>query len=145
MATHKTVIGEYVISDDRDRFDVDAFHDFIRTAYWAQGRSREATAEAVANSLVFGVYAPDGSMVGAARVVTDYATFGWISDLYVLEPHRGRGLASAMVAAMNHHPRLATLKRLVLMTDDAHGLYEQHSFGPLRDPGRWMERPGHAL
>ncbi|MCY4425374.1 MAG: hypothetical protein OXC06_20105, partial [Acidimicrobiaceae bacterium] len=85
--------GEYVISDDPARFDAGAMHDFLeREADWASGRSREQTAVAVANSVVLGVYGPDGAMVGGARVVTDHATFGYLTDLYVLAEHRGLGL-----------------------------------------------------
>ncbi len=132
--------GSYLISADPERFDADAFHRFLsRHAYWARGRSREITAAAVANSLVFGAYAPDGAMVGAARVVTDWATFGWVCDVYVLEPHRGRGLGKALLKAVCEHPGLAGVKRLVLVTLNAHRLYGSFGFKPLEAPERWME------
>ena len=131
--------GDYLISTDPDRFDLDAFYGFMRDAYWARDRSREATAAAVANSVVFGLYTPAGAMVGSARAVTDYSTFGWVCDVYVAEEHRGRGLGKALVAAVCEHPDLAAVRRLVLVTLDAHGLYEVRGFAPLAAPERWME------
>lgn len=133
--------GDYVISTDPARFDVGVFHRYLsEESYWARGRAREATERAVANSIVFGVYAPTGEMVGAARVVTDRATFGWLCDVFVLEAHRGDGLGKALIAAVTGHPQLASLRRLMLATADAHGLYAQHGFQPLTAPERWMER-----
>ena len=132
--------GEYVISDDPGRFDADALHDFLEVeGYWTQGRSREQTAVAVANSVVLGVYGPDGSMVGGARVVTDRATFGYLTDVYVLAAHRGRGLGRALAAATCEHPAVAGIKRLMLITDDAHELYRPLGFTELPKPEGWME------
>ena len=132
--------GEYVISDDPERFDADAMHDFLeREGYWAQGRSREQTLVGAANSVVLGVYGPDGSMVGGARIVTDRATFGWLTDVYVLAEHRGRGLGRAVVAAACEHPEVAGIKRLLLRTADAHELYRSLGFTEPPAPERWME------
>ena len=132
--------GEYVISDDPARFDADAMHDFLqREAYWAKGRSRETTVAAVTNSVVLGVYGPDGAMVGGARIVTDRATFGYLSDVYVLAAHRGRGLGTAVVTAACEHPAVAGIKRLMLITADAHELYRPFGFTELRQPEGWME------
>ena len=132
--------GEYVISDDPGRFDADALHDFLEVeGYWTQGRSREQTAVAVANSVVLGVYGPDGSMVGGARIVTDRATFGYVTDVYVLAEHRGRGLGRALAAATCEHPAVAGIKRLMLITDDAHELYRPLGFTELPKPEGWME------
>ncbi len=136
---HQWDCGEYLISTDPGRFDVDAFYGFMSDAYWARDRSREATAAAVANSVVFGLYGPDGAMVGSARAITDCATFGWVCDVYVAAPHRGRGLGKALVAAVCEHPDLAGVRRLTLITLDAHGLYEARGFTPLQAPERWME------
>ena len=133
-------VGEYVISDDPARFDADAMHDFLEVgAYWAQARTREQTAVAAANSVVLGVYAPDGSMVGGARIVTDRATFGWLADVYVLAEHRGLGLGKALVAAACEHPAVAGIGRLMLITRDAHELYRPAGFTELSQPERWME------
>ena len=132
--------GEYVISDDPTRFDADAMHAFLEVeGYWAQGRSREQTLVAAANSVVLGVYGPDGSMVGGARVITDRATFGWLTDMYVLAEHRGRGLGRAVVAAVCEHPAVAGIKRLLLRTADAHELYRSLGFSEPPAPERWME------
>lgn len=132
--------GEYEISDDPARFDADAMHDFLEVeGYWAQGRTREQTATATANSVVLGVYGPDGSMVGGARIVTDRATFGWLTDVYVLAEHRGLGLGRAVVAAACEHPAVAAVKRLLLRTADAHELYRSLGFTEPPAPERWME------
>ena len=132
--------GEYVISDDPARFDAGAMHDFVeREAYWGRGRTREQTAVGAANSVVLGVYGPDGSMVGGARIVTDRATFGYVTDVYVLAEHRGRGLGRALAAATCEHPAVAGIRRLMLITADAHELYRPLGFTELPRPEGWME------
>ena len=132
--------GEYVISDDAERFDADAMHDFVeREAYWGRGRTREQTAAGAANSVVLGVYGPDGYMVGGARIVTDRATFGYVTDVYVLAEHRGLGLGRALAAATCEHPAVARIRRLMLITADAHELYRPLGFTELAAPERWME------
>ncbi len=132
--------GEYVISDDPARFDADAMHDFLEVeGYWATGRTREQTTEGAANSVVLGIYGPDGSMVGGARIVTDRATFGWLTDVYVLAEHRGLGLGRAVVAAACEHPAVAGIKRLLLKTGDAHELYRSFGFTEPPAPEGWME------
>jgi GNAT superfamily N-acetyltransferase len=138
--------GDFTISTDRDRFDVEVFHDYLAEgSYWAQGRLLETTEAAIANSLIFGAYAAGGSMVGAARVVTDCATFGWLCDLFVLEGFRGNGLGEALVSAVREHPCLADTKRILLATADAHSLYEKHGFHSLGAPERWMEYNGGTV
>jgi GNAT superfamily N-acetyltransferase len=109
-------------------------------AYWALGRPREVIEASIPGSLIFGPYEPDGRQVGIARVVTDEATFGWVCDVFVDEAARGRGIGTALINAIVVDPRLATC-RLVLATRDAEGVYAPHGFEPLRNPGRWMERP----
>jgi GNAT superfamily N-acetyltransferase len=135
-------VNEYLISSDRERINLDLVHDYLSCrSYWARGRSRESQRQANANSLCFGAYAPGGEQVGFARVVTDYTTFAWICDLFVLEPHQGRGLGKALVQAVVEHPELQGLKRLLLATRDAHELYRRHGgFTPLAAPESWMER-----
>jgi len=138
--TFRRRLGDYVISDDPERFDVDALHDFLEVeGYWAEGRTREETAVGAANSVVLGVYGSDGSMVGGARIVTDRATFGWLTDVYVLAGHRGLGLGRAVVAAACEHPAVAGIKRLLLRTTDAHELYRSLGFTEPPAPERWME------
>ncbi|HTQ31139.1 MAG TPA: GNAT family N-acetyltransferase [Opitutaceae bacterium] len=130
----------YTVSDDPARIDVDAIHAFLARSYWAGGIPRETVARAVKNSLCFGVYTAAGAQVGLARVVSDYATFAWLADVYVLEAHRGRGLAKALMRAVASHPRLQGLRRFQLVTRDAHGLYARFGFQPPAHPERHMEK-----
>ena len=133
--------GDYLISTDRARLDVALIHDFIANqSYWGQGRALAVVQRSLDNSLNFGLY-NDTQQVGFARVVTDYATFAWIADVFVLEEHRGRGLSKWLMEVMLSHPRLQGFRRWVLATKDAHLLYERFGFIPLHRPERWMERP----
>jgi GNAT superfamily N-acetyltransferase len=117
---------------------MDVVYGFLSSAYWSPGISREMVEKCVANSLVVGVYDPDGRQVGFARMVTDYARFGWVSDVFVLEPHRRRGLGQRMVRALVEHPSVRTLRRIILTTRDAHGVYRKCGFEPLDQPERFM-------
>ncbi|HEV3470324.1 MAG TPA: GNAT family N-acetyltransferase [Pyrinomonadaceae bacterium] len=138
MDWHK---GEYTISDERGRLDLGVVHRFIsEESYWGRGRGLEVVRRSVENSLPFGVYR-GGEMVGFARVVTDYATFAWVADVFIVEAHRGRGLSKWLMEVMLAHPRLQGFRRWVLATKDAHGLYRQFGFRELKRPERWMERP----
>ena len=133
--------GDYSISTDRSRLDVELIHDFISNqSYWGQGRTLEVVQRALDNSLNFGLY-NDTQQVGFARVVSDYATFAWIADVFVLPEHRGLGLSKWLMELMLSHPRLQGFRRWVLATKDAHSLYERFGFIPLHRPERWMERP----
>jgi GNAT superfamily N-acetyltransferase len=128
-----------LISTDPARLDLDAICDFLSRAYWAQGRPRERIELSLQNSLVFGVY--DGErQIGLARVVTDYATFAWVCDVFVDEQYRGRGIGKWLMATLVSHPDLQGLRRFLLATRDAHGLYAQFGFAGLSAPERWMER-----
>jgi GNAT superfamily N-acetyltransferase len=132
---------EYEISTDRGRLDYGMIHRFISgESYWGQGRSLEAVRRSVENSLPFGVY-KGAEMVGFARVVTDYATFAWVADVFVLKEHRGRGLSKWLMEVMLAHPELQGFRRWLLATKDAHELYRQYGFRELRRPERFMERP----
>jgi GNAT superfamily N-acetyltransferase len=116
-------------------------HDYLsNTSYWATGRSLEVVQRSIENSLPFGIY-KESEQVGFARVVTDYATFAWIADVFVLPGHRGHGLSKRMMEVMLSHPQLQGFRRWVLSTKDAHGLYERFGFIELHRPERWMERP----
>jgi len=140
MAHEQTLASGYTISDDLARFDLDAGHRWIsRESYWAQGMPRDLFERALANSLTIGVYDDRGRMGAMARVVTDRATFGWITDVFVDQAHRGAGLGKAMMAYLTAHPDLQGFRRLHLATRDAHGLYAQFGFGPLTGVDRWME------
>jgi GNAT superfamily N-acetyltransferase len=137
---HELQHNGYLISDDPGRLDVDAMHAYLTRSYWAEGISRDVVARAAANSLCLGIYAPAGEQVGLLRVISDYTTFAYLCDVYVLEPHRGRGLAKAAMRAFASHPRLQNLRRHQLVTNDAHGLYEPFGFKVVAQPERHMER-----
>ncbi|HEV2863585.1 MAG TPA: GNAT family N-acetyltransferase [Pyrinomonadaceae bacterium] len=133
--------GDYAISTDRARLDFAVIHRFISgESYWGQGRPIEVVRKSVEHSLPFGVYR-GGEQVGFARVVTDYATFAWLADVFVLEEHRGRGLSKWLMEVILSHPELQGFRRWVLATKDAHELYRRFGFMDLKRPERWMERP----
>ncbi|MGW3414010.1 GNAT family N-acetyltransferase [Streptomyces sp. NPDC000888] len=130
----------YEISADTARIDVDSVHRWLATdAYWATGRSREKQERAIAGSLNFGVYdGTSGEQVAYARVVTDEATFAWLCDVYVDPSVRGKGLGTALVAAVRDHLEPLGLRRILLATHDAHGVYEKLGFKVLERPDQWM-------
>lgn len=130
--------GEYAISTDTARIDVDAVADYLSRSYWAAGRSREQIERSLAHSICFGLY-HDGRQVGFARVISDHATFAYLCDVYVLEAHRGNGLGKWLVDVVLAHPELQGLRRWMLATRDAHELYRQFGFAELSNPDRWME------
>ena len=133
--------GEYSISTDRARLNLDLIHNYLSTeTYWATGRSREVVERSIENSLSFGIYKA-GEQVGFARIVTDYATFGWVADVFVLPDHRGQGLSKWLMEVILAHPQLQGFRRWVLSTKDAHGVYGRFGFNKLHRPERWMERP----
>jgi GNAT superfamily N-acetyltransferase len=109
------------------RLDVDAIHAYLTRSYWAEGVSRERVAKSLEHSLCIGAF--DGSQqIGFARVISDFVTFGYLCDVYVLEAYRGRGIGKRLVAAVRAHPELSSLRRLLLKTRDAHGLYAPFGF-----------------
>ncbi len=130
----------YTVSDDPARIDARAVHAFLQRAYWSRNIPFEVVERALRASLCIGVYEPGGAQVGLCRLVTDYAIFCYVSDVYVLEAHRGRGLCKAMMKAALEHPRLQGLRRWSLVTHDAQGLYEQFGFRVVAHPERHMER-----
>ncbi|MEU4733113.1 GNAT family N-acetyltransferase [Streptomyces sp. NPDC023588] len=130
----------YEISTDTARIDPDLVHHWLaQDAYWARGRSREKQDRAIANSLNFGVYErASGRQLGYARVVTDQADFAWLCDVYIAPEARGKGLGTALVTAVRDHLAPYGLRRILLATADAHGVYAQVGFTPLENPERWM-------
>ncbi len=131
--------GEFVITTDPARVDVDAVHAVLKDAYWCEGIPREVVERAVLGSLPFSLW--HGSrQVGFARVVSDRATFAWVADVFVLESYRGRGLSVWLMRVVTAHPELQGLRRWILATRDAHRLYEKVGFAPLQGPERFMER-----
>ena len=132
-------VGSYIISDDRARLDLHAIHAYLSRAYWSPGVPLEVVERAVSGSLCIGAYDAGGAQVGLARFVSDYATFCYVCDVYVLEEHRRRGLSKALLQMAFDHPLLQGLRRWSLVTNDAHALYSRFGFVPLAQPERHME------
>jgi GNAT superfamily N-acetyltransferase len=132
----------YLISTDKAKLNIDAIHQFLsQRSYWALERTREMVVTSIEHSLCFGVYDPDGAQAGFARAVTDYATFAWICDVFILEANRGMGLSKWLVEAMVDCPQLKGVRQMLLATRDAHRLYREYGgFVPLFGPEGWMER-----
>ncbi|HKN13871.1 MAG TPA: GNAT family N-acetyltransferase [Candidatus Binatus sp.] len=129
--------GRFLISTDRSKLDVDVIHGFLARSYWAAGIPRATVERAIENSLCFGVY--DGAdQVGFARVISDFATYAYIADIFILEPYRERGLGKELMASIMAHPDLQGLPRWSLGTRDAHGLYVQFGFKPVDNPSPIM-------
>jgi GNAT superfamily N-acetyltransferase len=130
--------GEYEVSTDPARIDVDLVHDFLAGSYWAKGIPRETVRRSIEGALCFGVY-QDRQQVGFARTITDRATFCYLGDVFIVEAHRARGLSKWLLQCILGHPDLQGLRRWILATKDAHGLYEQLGYRTLANPDRWME------
>jgi len=131
--------GEFLISTDSARLDLEVIHGFLTNCYWAKGIPREVVARSIEHSLCFAVYDGSGAQVGFARVVSDFATVAYLGDVFVVESHRGRGLSKWMMECIVQHPALQGLRRWILLTRDAHGLYSQFGFTPVKAPERYME------
>ncbi|HWY74802.1 MAG TPA: GNAT family N-acetyltransferase [Verrucomicrobiae bacterium] len=129
--------AKYEISNDRTRLDVALIHDFLRSSYWAKDIPRTIVKKSIENSLCFGAFFED-RQVGFARVVTDYATFAYVGDVFVVPEHRGRGVSKLLMRAILTHPELQRLRRMLLATRDAHGLYAHFGFRPLVHPEYFM-------
>jgi GNAT superfamily N-acetyltransferase len=128
----------YLFSNDQARLQVPVIHGFLTDCYWAKGIPEETVRRSIASSLCFGVYAgPD--QVGFARVITDRATFAYLGDVFVLEAHRGRGLAERLLRVILAFPDLQGLRRFLLGTRDAHALYTKVGFAAIAQPQIWME------
>jgi N-acetylglutamate synthase-like GNAT family acetyltransferase len=128
----------FTISTDPARLDIDAVCDFLTRAYWANTRPRERTERAIQNSLVFGVYEGE-RQIGLARVVTDYSIFAYLCDVFIHEDYRAHGLGKWLIQTILDHPDLKDMRRWVLVTNDAHGLYKQFGFTSIEDPEHWMQ------
>ena len=129
----------FTISTDPARLDIDAITEMLTRAYWAQGRTRDMVARYVQHSLVFGIY--DGTrQIGLARIVSDYTTFAWLCDVFIHEDYRGHGLGKWLMQTIHSHPDLQGLRRWLLATRDAHGLYQQFGWELLDHPERWMHK-----
>jgi GNAT superfamily N-acetyltransferase len=129
--------GQYEISTERGRLDVALIHDFLRSSYWARGISRAVVERSIEHSLCFGAYL-GGRQAGFARVITDFAALAYIADVFVVPEHRGRGVSKLLMRAILEHPELQQLRRFLLATQDARGLYAQFGFQPLTHPEHFM-------
>jgi GNAT superfamily N-acetyltransferase len=135
----------YHISTDKDLLDIDAIHAFLSTrAYWCLHIPRDRVERSIANSRCYGVY-QDRTQVGFARVISDMSTIAYLGDVFILEEHRGRGLSKWLVGTIMNDPELQGLRRWILLTGDAHGLYRQYGWTDLADATRWMERHDGAV
>lgn len=130
----------FTISTDPARLDLDVIHAFLIHSYWAEGIPRGVVTRGIEHSLNFGLYAPDGAQIGFARAITDRATFAYLGDVFVLEKWRGRGLGLWLVECVLAHPDLQGLRRWMLVTRDAHGIYERFGFETIEDARRLMAR-----
>lgn len=132
--------GDYSVTTDKDQLDLHFIHEFLSTkAYWSLGRGFDVVKRSIDNSLSFGLFKYN-QQIGFARVVTDFATFAWLADVFVSEEHRGKGLGSWLIEVIVHHPELQGFRRWLLATKDAHELYRRVGFTELQTPERWMER-----
>lgn len=131
--------GEFEISTDPSRIDLPLVYGYLTASYWAKGIPEQTVRRSIQHSLCFGVYR-GSRQVGFARVISDYATFAYLADVFVLEDCRGRGLAVWLMQCIMDHPELQGLRRWSLVTRDAHGLYRKFGFRELAAPARWMER-----
>jgi len=154
--------GEFLISTDPARLDLDLIYDFLTNCYWAKGIPRDVVARSIEHALCFGIYDESGAespllaksarngapqvgaqvrapLVGFARVISDFATIAYLGDVFVLESHRGRGLGKWMMECILSHPALQNLRRWILLTRDAHELYRKYGFTALKSPDRYME------
>jgi GNAT superfamily N-acetyltransferase len=137
-APYVAVKPPYLVTTDLARFDVDAIWGWLRGSYWAAGIPREVVERSLRGSIAFGLF-EGARQIGVARVVTDQATFAYLADVFVDESCRGRGLATWLIEVIRMHPSLQGLRRWLLATRDAHGLYEKCGFRPVAEPGIFME------
>ncbi|PMG47355.1 GNAT family N-acetyltransferase [Shewanella sp. 10N.286.52.B9] len=129
----------YVISTDQNKLDISVIHGFISQSYWAKGMPITVLAKAIEHSLCFGVFTDQGEQVGFARLITDRATFAYLADVFITDQHRGIGLSKLLIETVISHPDIQGLRRMMLATRDAHGLYAQYGFLPIDNPEILMQ------
>jgi GNAT superfamily N-acetyltransferase len=140
-----SIRGNYSITSDKEKMDLDFIHNFLTRSYWAEGITKEIVSRSISGSLCFGVFenekqaVPASRQVGFARMVTDEATFAYLADVFIDENYRGHGLSKWLMEVIMAHPGLQGLRRILLATRDALGLYAQFGFAPLTNPDRWMQ------
>jgi N-acetylglutamate synthase-like GNAT family acetyltransferase len=128
---------QFMITTDKEKFDVDLIHSFLTNSYWAEGISREIVRRSIDGALCFGVF-ENNKQIGFARMITDKATFAYLADVFIMEEYRGRGLSKWLMQIIMSHPDLQGLRRMMLATRDAHELYKKFGFTPLNNVDRWM-------
>jgi N-acetylglutamate synthase-like GNAT family acetyltransferase len=128
----------FFISTEKEKMDIDVIHSFLTRSYWAKGIPKEIIKKSVEGSICFGVFEND-KQVGFARMVTDKATFAYLADVFIIEEYRGLGLSKWLMEVIMSHPDLQGLRRIMLATRDAHGLYKKFGFTPLINVDRWMQ------
>ena len=133
------MVSGYSISSNPKEMDLSVIHGYLSSSYWAKGIPLQVMEKAVNNSLCFGVFTNTGEQVAFARMITDYATSAYLADVFVLEKHRGKGISKWLVKTIIEYPDLQGLRRMLLATSDAHGLYQQFGFTPLNSPEFFME------
>ncbi len=131
--------NNFFVSTDKSKLDIKLIHNFLRRSYWAKDITLKTVEDSIKNSLCLGIYQED-RQVGFARVITDYATFAYLADVFILENYQGRGLARLMLEFISDHPKLQNLRRWMLATKDAHGLYSKYGFKKLENPDHFMTR-----
>lgn len=137
-------IATVAISTDKNQLDLEVTYQYLsQESYWAKGIPRDVFLRSIENSLCFGAFTGQ-LQVAFARVITDYATYGYLADVFVLPEYRQQGISKRLIEAVVTHPKLTGLRRITLATADAHGLYEQFEFKGLAKPEIFMElhRPG---
>ena len=130
---------EYKITEDKSKMDVAQIHGFLTESYWAKGIPLKTVEKSIANSMCFAVLAGNSKLVAFARVITDHTIFGYLADVFVLPEHRGQGLSKQLMQHIFDHSELQGLRRIMLATKDAHGLYKQYGFKSLSHPETMME------
>ena len=136
---HEQRDGDILVTTDPARLDLDVIHGFLSESYWAPGVPREVVERSIRHSICFGALEGE-RQVGFARVISDRATYAYVSDVFVLPGHRGRGIGKRLMACITTHPELQGLRLWSLFTRDAHGLYRQYGFHEARHPDRLMEK-----
>ncbi|MFT5194563.1 MAG: N-acetylglutamate synthase-like GNAT family acetyltransferase [Candidatus Promineifilaceae bacterium] len=138
--------GDYLISTDPAKLDIGRIHEYISGTYWAKGIPLELVKKSIENSLTFAIYHAQDGLIGCARIITDFATYHYLCDVFVRDDHRGHGLGKWLMEVVLEHPELQEYRNFYLLTGDAHGLYEQYGFETVEDSSKIMlhrRRPGY--
>ena len=130
--------GDYKISTDKSKLQIEVIHNFLKDAYWSKNKPKELIEKSIAGSLCFGVYYKE-KQIGFARVITDYTTFGYLADVFIIDEFRGKGLSKWLMEFILNHPEVQGFRGWMLKTKDAHGLYEKYGFKVAAEPENIME------